>query len=114
MKPEGAQLLELSGQRAGGIAQNRRSRDARGQQSNFDTECIEPASPMVRRATGFHDHRANATVGKPAFHWRARQAVLRGDPLGAVGHGELEHGIRNIDSHNGQSGGSIHPGYLFG
>jgi len=29
---------------------------------------------------------------------------------GTVGHGKLEHGIGDIDSHDGQSDGSIHLG----
>jgi hypothetical protein len=80
------------------------------QQPDLDPKPVEPARPVVRTTAGFHDDQADRTVGEPAFELGAREAVLLDDAPGAIGDGELEHGLGEIHSHNGQHGGSIHVG----
>jgi len=53
---------------------------------------------------------AHRAVGKPTLHLGARQAMFLEQVPGPIGHGKLEYRLRDIDSHNGQSGGSIHLG----
>ena len=65
---------------------------------------------MVRTAASFHHDQTDRAVGEPALELRAREAVLLDDAPRAIGDGELKHGFREIDSHNGQPGGSIHVG----
>ena len=67
---------------------------------------------MVGTAAGFHHHQADGAVGKPALELGAREALLLNDPPAAIGDGELEDGLRQIDSHDGQCGSSIHLGLL--
>src|SRR6266700_1316863 len=61
------------------------------------------------------DCRANAvnsrsssdrTVAEPALELRAREALLLDDPPAAVSVRQLEHGLREIHTHDGQSSGS--------
>ena len=82
------------------------------QQPHLDPETVQPARPVVRRATGFHDHQADGAIGEPALELGAREAMRFDDAPGAIGDGELEHRFREIHAHDGQSGGSIHVGLL--
>lgn len=73
-----------------------------------------PASPVMRRATGFHDDLAHPAVGKPAFELRpARSGALDNAPA-LVGDRDLESVLGQIDSHHGQASSSIHLGLPLG
>ena len=61
-----------------------------GQQTHLNAQAIEPASPMVGRATGFHDDQINGSVGEPALELAARQALGINEPPLVVSDGELK------------------------
>jgi hypothetical protein len=82
----------------------------RWQQADLNAETVQPACPVVRRATGFHHHQAHGAIDEPALELTARKAMLFDHPPGAIGDRELEHRLREIQSHNPQSSGSIHVG----
>ena len=63
---------------------------------------------MVGRATGFHDHQADASVGEPALELGAREALGFDDVPVFIGHGKLEDGLCQING----DGCSIHLGLL--
>jgi len=81
---------------------------ARRQQPHLDAEATEPAGPVVRGATGFHHHQADAAVRKPALELAAGKALAFDDLPVVIGDGELEDVLCQIDG----DGRSIHLGLL--
>jgi len=64
----------------------------------------------VRAAAGFHHDQADCAVGEPALGLGPNEALALEDAPIRIGDGELEHGLGEIDAHDGQRGGSIHLG----
>ena len=82
------------------------------QQSNLDAETVEPTRPMMCRAAGFHHHQTDYADNEPTFELTTRKTVCLDDPPGAISDGELKNRFGKINTHNRQSGGSIHFGLL--
>jgi hypothetical protein len=78
------------------------------QQLDFDTQAIQPACPVVGRATGFHDDQRDIAIGKPALELGAGQALGFDHAPVFIGHGELENRLCKIDGNSS----SIHVGLL--
>lgn len=70
-----------------------------GQQAHLDAQAIEPASPVVGRATGLHDHQGYGSVGEPALELGAGQALGFYDAPVLVGKGDLEDGFGQVNGH---------------
>ena len=64
----------------------------------------------MRAATGFHDDQADRSIGEPALHLGAGQALFFDDAPIGIGDRDLEHRLRKIHSHDRQRSGSIHVG----
>lgn len=75
-----------------------------GHQAHLDAQAIEPACPVVSRATDLHDHRGHGSVGKPALELGAGQALGFNDAPVLVGDGDLKNRFDQVSGH----GSSMH------
>ena len=79
-----------------------------GQELDLNAQAIEPAPPMMRGTTGFHDHQPDITVVEPAFELAAGQALLLDDFPMRIGNSDLEYTLGQINC----NGSSMHFGLL--
>lgn len=81
-----------------------------GQKLDLDAQPVDPARPVVRGATGFHDDQRDLAILKPALELGAGETMRFDDLPGRIGHGQLEDALCQIDS----NGSSMHFGFLLG
>ncbi len=60
-----------------------------GQKLDLDAQPVDPARPVVRGATGFHDDQRDLAILKPALELGAGETMRFDDLPGRIGHGQL-------------------------